>query len=244
VTGTERAPFRVDLEGFEGPLDLLLDLARAQKVDLKRISVVGLAEQFLAYLEEARAQRLEVAAEYLVMAAWLAYLKSQLLLPAEERAALDAAAIAADLAERLRRLEAIRAAILWLETRPRLGCGRLPRGLPEAPVVQIRPRWIAGLGELLAAYGQTMARARIGTLNLERPPLLTVEAALEQLARQLTGHDWRDLQMFLPPSLRPGDPYRAAMAATLVASLELARSGQIDLQQAAPFGPIMVRRRG
>src|SRR5919107_3016870 len=137
-SGAEDA-FIVDLDGFEGPLDLLLDLARARKVDLSRISILGLAEQFTAYLRELRARQLHVAAEYLVMAAWLAYLKSQLLLPPAERELADAEAVAEDLGERLRRLEALRQAAAGLQERPRLGAERFARGLPEAVPVTVTP---------------------------------------------------------------------------------------------------------
>lgn len=235
--------FVVDLEGFGGPLDLLLDLARAQKVDLKRISILALAEQYLAYLKSAREARLEIAAEYLVMAAWLAYLKSQLLLPPPHRPDEDAEAMAAALTQRLRRLEAIRHAVDVLLAQPRLGSERLARGLPEEMPVTVAPRYWASLAELLAAYGRMMRRRETTTVRLPRRPLLSVEAMLERLSRQLTGHDWRELRGFLPADLALGLEERAAVAAGLVASLELARTGIVDLQQAVPFGPIMLRRR-
>lgn len=235
--------FAVRLEGFEGPLDLLLDLARAQKVDLGRISIVALADQYLAYLERAKAARLAVAAEYLVMAAWLAYLKSQLLLPPAERAEPDAAEAARSLAERLGRLEAIRAAVAWLEARPRLGRERLPRGAVEPLPVRAEPRFAASLAELIAAGARLAARRAPERLRLARPPLVTVEAMLERIARRLVGQDWRELSSFLPPGLAPGLERRAALAASLVASLELARTGLLELEQPIPFGPVLVRRR-
>jgi segregation and condensation protein A len=241
--GPAASDFVVDLEGFEGPLDLLLDLARGQKVDLRRISLVALADQYLAYLAAAREARLEIAAEYLVMAAWLTYLKSQLLLPLPERAAEDPEAIASALADRLRTLEAIRRAAAWLKERPALGQGRLARGAPEAPAIRIEPRWTAGLGELLRAYGVAARRREPGSVRLPRRRVFTVDAALERLLRLLSGQDWRDLMGFLPPGLADGIERRGAMAASLVAGLELARTGAVDLQQTAPFGPIMVRRR-
>jgi segregation and condensation protein A len=236
--------FIVDLDGFEGPLDLLLDLARAQKVDLARISILGLADQFVAYLRGLRARQLQIAAEYLVMAAWLAYLKSQLLLPPAERELADAEAVAEDLGERLRRLEALRRAAGIVQARPRLGVDRFGRGLPEPAPVTVTPVWRASLGELFSAYGNLMRRGKTVRMTMPARRLVSVDVALERLSRLLTGHDWRELQAFLPEGLL-GDALlrRSAVAASLIASLELARQGEIELQQAAPFAPIMVRRR-
>ncbi len=235
--------FAVSLEGFEGPLDLLLDLARAQKVDLGRISIVALADQYLAYLERAKAARLAVAAEYLVMAAWLAYLKSQLLLPPAERDQPAAGLAARALAERLGTLEAIRAAVVWLEGRPRLGRERLPRGAAEALPVRVEPRLGASLAELVAAGARLAVRRAPDRLRLTRPPLPTVETMLERIARRLTGQDWRDLASFLPAGLASGLERRAALAAGLVAGLELARRGTVEIEQPVPFGPVLLRRR-
>ncbi|MEK0085239.1 segregation and condensation protein A [Benzoatithermus flavus] len=235
--------FVVDLDGFEGPLDLLLELARAQKVDLARISILALAEQFLAYLRRVQARQLQIAAEYLVMAAWLAYLKSQLLLPPAEREMEDAEAAAEDLTDRLRRLEALRLAAEMLQARPQLGVARFARGLPEPVEVTVTPLWRAGLGELFVAYGQVMRRGKPLRMTMPARRLVSVEAALQRLSQLLTGHDWRELRTFLPEDL--GEPLlrRSAIASGLIASLELAKQGQIELQQTAPFGPIMIRRR-
>ena len=240
---TSDTAFIVDLEGFEGPLDLLLDLARAHKVDLGRISILDLAEQFLAYLRNLQARELQIAAEYLVMAAWLAYLKSQLLLPPAERELDDAEAVAEDLGERLRRLEALRQAAESLQARPRLGSERFARGAPERHAIVVQPLWMASLAELLGSYGSVMQRGRMVRMTMPARRLMTPEQAVQRLARLLTGHDWRDLASFLPEGL--GDPLhqRSAVAASLIASLELARQGEIELRQAAPFAPIMVRRR-
>ncbi len=235
--------FIVDLDGFEGPLDLLLDLARAHKVDLARISILELAEQFLAYLQGVQARQLQIAAEYLVMAAWLAYLKSQLLLPPAERELGDAEAMAEDLGERLRRLEALRVAAAALQERPRLGEGRFARGAPEAPVVVVTPLWRTSLAELLSTYGAVMQRGRMINMTMPARRLMTPEAALQRLSRLLTGQDWRDLATFLPEGLADPLVHRSAVAASLIASLELARQGAIELRQAAPFAPIMIRRR-
>jgi segregation and condensation protein A len=242
---SENAPenaFIVDLEGFEGPLDLLLDLARAHKVDLARISILELAEQFLAYLRNLQARELQIAAEYLVMAAWLAYLKSQLLLPPAERELGDAEAIAEDLEERLRRLEVLRRVAAALHARPRLGSERFGRGTPERHAVTVTPLWTAGLAELFAAYGALIQRGRMSRMTMPARRLMTPEAAFQRLTQLLTGQDWRELASFLPEGL--GDPlqHRSAVAASLIASLELARQGEIELRQAAPFAPIMIRR--
>lgn len=240
------AAFVVDLDGFAGPLDLLLDLARAQKVDLARISILALAEQFLAYLRTVRARQLQLAAEYLVMAAWLAYLKSQLLLPPAERELGDAEAAADDLGERLRRLEALRRAAEALDTRPRLGRERLARGAPAPVEAAVAPlRWrAADLAGLLAAYGAAMRRGRVRRMTMPARRLVSVDMALDRLARQLTGQDWCQLQAFLLDG--PGDDplwRRSALASGLIAGLELTRQGRVELRQAAPFAPIMVRRR-
>ena len=205
--------FAVNLEGFEGPLDLLLELARAQKVDLGRISIVALAEQYLAYLAQAKAARLVIAAEYLVMAAWLAYLKSQLLLPPSEREEPDAAQAAHALAERLGELEAIRAAARWLEDRPRLGCERLPRGALEPLPVRVEPRFAASLSELVATAARLAARRAPPRLCLVRPTLPSVQAMLVRIAGNLKGQEWRELSSFLPPGLASALERRAAEGA-------------------------------
>ena len=196
------AGFIVDLEPFQGPLDLLLDLAQRQKVDLGRISILRLAEQYLAYLEGSRARDLPVAAEYLVMAAWLAYLKSQILLPPAERAEPDPLVAADALAARLRLLDAIRRGAASLLARPRLGEGRLPRGAPEGLPVEVRAEYRpAGLAELFGAYGGVMRRGRQVLMTFPPRRLDSVEAALERLSRLLTGVEWCCLMRFLPPGL-------------------------------------------
>jgi len=235
--------FVVDLDGFEGPLDLLLDLARAQKVDLARISILALVEQYLAYLEDARARELTLAAEYLVMAAWLCLLKSQLLLPAEAREEDDAEAMAEALAARLRKLDAIRRAVVRLEERPQLGIARLVRGSPEDAPVRHDDHWRADLGGLLEAYARLMGRRRQQSIRLVPRKAMSVEAALDRLSRLLAGRDWQELSSFLPPGLDDAFLGRSALAASLVASLELTKRGTIDLEQQRPFGPIRIRRR-
>ena len=236
-------PFVVDLGGYEGPLDLLLDLARAQKVDLGAISILALAEQYLAYLEGVRAADLPVAAEYLVTAAWLAYLKSQLLLPVALRDAADPQELATLLEDRLLMLEALRRAGAWLMARPRLGEGRLARGAlqPTAPVR--RRAWRTSLADLLGAWRAVAARQGTATLAFPARRLWTVQAALERLSALLAGRDWQRLQALVPFGADAGIDPRSIKATGFLASLELARQGRVELRQAAAFAPIMLRRR-
>jgi segregation and condensation protein A len=242
--GAPGADFVVDLEGFEGPIDLLLSLAREQKVDLAKISILALAEQYLAYVQRARDLKLELAADYLVMAAWLAYLKSRLLLPeAPSDDEPSGAELAEALALRLRRLAAIRRAAEELLTRPRLGHERFPRGCPEGIPVRHKSRFRLALHELLQAYVDQRLRATEQRLTLVRAPVFRVEDALRRLTAMLRGPDWQNLLVYLPPGLSDELLRRSALAAHLGACLELARDGVIELSQAAPFGPIYVRRR-
>lgn len=232
------------LEGFEGPLDLLLELARAQKVDIARISIVALVDQYLAVIEGARRVRLELAADWLVMAAWLAWLRSRLLIPPEEAEGEDAEALAETLAERLAELERMRAAALWLNRRPWLGHDVFARGAPESLRVEDRSGLNADLPSLLQAY--VVARRRALARRPYRPKprkLLTVQEALERLTR-LVGAlpSWAVLQGFLPDTIIDPVERRAALASTLVAGLEMARGGGIELRQEEAFGPILVRR--
>jgi segregation and condensation protein A len=236
--------FVVDLEGFEGPIDLLLTLAREQKVDLKRISILTLADQYLAFIQNARELRLEIAADYLVTAAWLCYLKSRLLLPepppGEEPSADE---LAANLAHRLSHLDAIRRAGAALMERPQLGAARLARGAPEGLEVVRLSRFRLSLHELVQAYLDHRLKDGQHRFVYEPAPVIRIDEALRRLTRLLGGPDWQNLMAFLPPGL--GDPtlQRSAMAASLAAGLELARDGVIELNQAVPFGPIYVRRR-
>ncbi len=235
---------RLRLEGFEGPLDLLLDLARTQKVDLAKISILALVEQYLAVIEGARRIRLELAADWLVMAAWLAWLKSKLLLPPGAEA--EEAETAADvLAARLRDLQAMRAAGIWLGARPRLGVDVFARGAPEDHTAIDRSRLLLDLTSLVRAY-VLVARRAAGMKRVYRPrpvSLWSVQDALARLARLLGSvPDWTSLDQFLPEEL--GDPLqrRAALASTLMAGLEMARGGTLRLRQEAAFGPILLRR--
>ncbi len=240
----EAARFVVDLAGFEGPLDVLLELARRQKVDLKRISILALADQYLAFIAAAGRARLDIAADYLVMAAWLAYLKSRLLLPPEERDEASAEELAEALALRLRRLEAMRDAAERLMARPRLGHEVFARGAPEGVPIERSIVFAATLFELLKAYGEQKRRGEVReTLHIRRLQIVTIEEALERLRRLLPDvPEWDTLWRFLPPG--PGEALmeRSAVASTLVASLELAREGVLQLRQLGAFGPIYVRR--
>ena len=231
------------LEGFEGPLDLLLELARAQKVDLAKISILALVEQYLAVIESARRIRLEIAADWLVMAAWLAWLKSRLLLP--EGVDGEEGEQAADvLAARLRDLSAIRAAAVWLSGRPQLGQDVWARGAPEDHTEIDRSRLALDLGPLVRAYLTTMRRRSATRRYRPRPVTLwSVKEALQRLGSLLGSlPDWASLDQFLPETLGGPLERRAALASTLVAGLEMARSGVARLRQEHAFGPILVRR--
>lgn len=242
----ENGTLVVNLEGFEGPIDLLLTLARDQKVDLTKISVLALAEQYLEFIQEAKRLRLEIAADYLVMAAWLAYLKSRLLLPVEETEGEEptAAEMAAALQFQLQRLEAMRAAAETLFARPLLGRDVFPRGAPEGIRVVTQSVYEGSLFEMLEAYGSLQRRGKAETLTIEQFELFSVDDALGRL-RSVLGKapDWATLSSFLPDDLLEGLPTRAAIAATFVASLELVRDGHAEIRQDQRFGPIYFRSR-
>jgi segregation and condensation protein A len=235
--------FTVDLDGFEGPLDLLLELARRQKVDLSRISVLALAEQYLVFVEAARKLRLDLAADYLVMAAWLAYLKSRLLLPAPSKAESSEAAELADaLAQRLRRLEAIRLAGAALFARPRLGRDVFARGEPEAIERTSATMFEATLYDLLSAYARQSQKHARAHVRFAPRAVWSLAEAREALLR-LVGAvaDWTTLDTWLigygvEPKFR-----RTARASSFSASLELAREGRIELRQDAAFAPLWMR---
>lgn len=234
----------LDLQGFEGPLDLLLTLARDQKVDITKISILQLAEQYLVFIARARTLRLELAADYLVMAAWLAYLKSRLLLPRDESADEPSGAeMAAALTFQLKRLEALREAAGRLMARPQLGRERFVRGAPESTAVVSSTVFEVSLFDLLSAYARNRQRTGHAVLHIVEPAeLLSIEEARERL-KTLLGNfpDWTDLAAFLPAELREGLTVRSAVASTLVASLEMARSGDVQIRQDRAFGPILLR---
>jgi segregation and condensation protein A len=233
----------VDLEGYEGPIDMLLTLAREQKVDLTKISLLALADQYLAYISAARRLRLEIAADYLVMAAWLAYLKSRPLLP--EPAPADepsGAELAAALTHQLKRLEAMQQSGARLMARPQLGRDVFARGAPEGLPRVLRPIYDATLYDLLRAYGDQRQRKEAAVLHIAPPELFSMDDALQRLSRLLGRMpEWRMLVSFLPPGLRGGIVERSAVAATFAASLELVRAGKLQLRQDSAFGPIYLR---
>jgi segregation and condensation protein A len=236
----------VDVDGFEGPLDLLLTLARTQKVDLRKISILELAEQYLGFVEAAKRLRIELAADYLVMAAWLAYLKSRLLLPPEPgEEGPSAEDLAAHLAFQLERLEAMRRAAARLMGRDRLGKDFFARGETERVTVKRQVKWSASLLDLMRAYSRIRTRDEYRPLHMGRPALVTLEAALARM-RSLIGHaiDWGALSAFLPEGVRD-DPklLRSAIASTFAASLELVKSGELEIRQSETFGAIAFRRR-
>ncbi len=230
----------VDVDGFEGPLDLLLALAREQKVDLARISILQLVEQYIAYIERLKEMRLDIAAEYLVTAAWLAYLKSRLLLPETEDEEPSGEEMAGRLAFQLQRLEAIRKVAGQLMSLPRAGLDVHYRGGGEGIRVISTEKFECSLYDLLKAYAvQREAQGDDSPLHLHRGKVLAVEDALKRLRALIPGlPGWAELSSFLPKGL--SDPFarRSAMASTLLASLELAKQGQLQVRQLRPFGPI------
>jgi segregation and condensation protein A len=234
----------VDVDGYEGPLDLLLTLARQQKVDLREISILALAQQYLAFVERAAKARIELAADYLVTAAWLAYLKSRLLLPQGPEEEPEAEDMARDLAFRLARLEAMRGAGHALMDLPRLGRDVFPRGQAEVVTETRTVRFTASLHDLLSSYARLRTRDEFRPFALDREGVYTMEEALDRL-RPLLGDwlDWSDLADWLPPGWSSGLRRRAATAATFAAALELVREGLADLRQDAPFAPIHLRAR-
>lgn len=236
----------IDVEGFEGPLDLLLTLSRTQKVDLRRISVLNLAEQYLDFVEQARQLRIELAADYLVMAAWLAYLKSRLLLPpdpAEEGP--SGAELAAHLAFQLERLQAMREAAARLLGRDQKGRDFFARGDPTPLAVTRKLAFDASLLDLMRAYARLRTRDEFRPYAFDRTDIYPLETALARLSRLLPGFtDWTSLQLWLPEGWR-GAPARrrSAMASSFAATLELAKQGQVELRQSETFAPLQLRQR-
>jgi segregation and condensation protein A len=234
----------LSIDGYEGPLDLLLELARNQKVDLARISILALVDQYLLFIAEARKLKLELAADYLVMAAWLAYLKSRLLLPPSETGDEPSAEdLAARLQAQLRKLEAMRAVGARLMGRDRLGRDVFARGAPETVIVLKRRVFDVTLYELLKAYAAIEMQARGGTYAPQRRLVLTLEEALHRLERLIgIDIDWMEISRFLPETADPAFR-RSALASTFAASLEMARIGRVDLQQVEAYGPLFLRPR-
>jgi segregation and condensation protein A len=242
---TDEQALIVDVEGFEGPLDLLLSLARQQKVDLARISVLALAEQYLAFIEEARKIRLELAADYLVMAAWLAYLKSRLLIP-EQAGELGPSAedMATALALRLQRLEAIRVAAEQLNGRPQLGREVFGRGAPE-PIADIkRPEWTATLYDLLTAYATQRQKSALSHVRFARRTVWSLSEARDALTRMIgASYDWSRLDQYLISYVVEPAQRATAMASSFAVVLEMVREGELEVNQSGAFAPIFLRKR-
>jgi segregation and condensation protein A len=249
AAGGERAEgeadFRVDVDGYEGPLDLLLELARRQKVDLSRISVLALAEQYLEFIEAARRVRLELAADYLVMAAWLAYLKSRLLLPAPPKAEEpDPRELAASLARRLKRLQAIRAAAERLTERPRLGRDLFLRGAPEGLDIINAPLYRASLFDLLSSYAIQRQKQALSHVSFKTRQVWSLAEAREALERIVgMAVEWTTLDDYLITWVATPAQARTVRASTFSASLEMVKEGLIDLRQDRAFAPLWLRRR-
>jgi len=234
---------QLSLGAWEGPLDLLLNLARAQKVDLAQISILQLVEQYLAYLSSAGALKLEIAADYLVMAAWLAYLKSCLLLPKDPQQDPTPEELAARLQLRLQRLDAMREAGARLMARDRLGRDVFARGAPEGLRLVRKAAWQAADFDLYAAYGTVRARSAPVVHMVARRAVLTLEEAIERVSALVGARlEWRRLESFLPVTQDP-QFRRSALASSFAATLELARKGHVELRQDEPFAPIMLRAR-
>ncbi len=237
--------FTVDVEGFEGPLDLLLELARRQKVDLARISILALAEQYLAFIEEVRKLRIELAADYLVMAAWLAYLKSRLLIPEVESAqtGLSGEEMAAHLAFRLQRLEAMREAASRLSNRNRLGRDFFARGQPEAVIVEKRSEYSATLYDLLTAYAAQRQKSIVSQVTIARRTVWSLQDARDILMRFTGGlDDWAPLDAFLVSYMPGGRMKTTAMASSFAAALELVREGVLSMRQEKAYAPLYLRK--
>jgi len=229
------------LDGWEGPLDLLLSLARVQKVDLREISILALVEQYLDFLHQAKALKLEIAADYLVMAAWLAYLKSCLLLPRDEAVDPSPEELALRLQLRLQRLNAMRESGARLMGRDRLGRDVFARGAPEGLHTIRKSLWQADLFALIAAYGRVSARTAPAYHHVARRAVMTLDAALQRVERLIGEHiDWTTIQAFLPEGLDHA-MRRSALASSFVAALELARQGKVALRQAEAFAPLYLR---
>lgn len=239
--------FVVDLEGFEGPLDLLLALARTQKVDLSKISILALVEQYLAFIAEAQKIKLELAADYLVMAAWLAYLKSRLLLPRDKEDPDTASAeeLAQRLAFRLMRLDAMRNAAAQLMTRKRLGRDVFERGLPESIKTTRDTTYTAEIYDLLKAYADQRRRTIRVVHIVKARKVWSIKDARQRLEKLIgaSAGDWTQLDLFIEQYLPKGEEERTALASSFGATLEMAREGLVEIRQDEPFAPIYMRKR-
>ncbi len=232
----------LELDGWEGPLDLLLDLARRQKVDLREISILALVEQYLDYIDKAEALKLELAADYLVMAAWLAYLKSAMLLPKEEQEDPSPEELALRLQLRLQRLGAMRDAAARLMGGDRIGRDVFLRGAPEGLAIVRKTQWHCDQFALIEAYGRVKARTAPAIHMVRERPVMTLDSALERVSNMLgVTLEWMEIRDFLPPHAEPRLK-RSALASSFVAALELARLGKAELAQEDIFGPLRLRR--
>lgn len=232
----------LELDGWEGPLDLLLDLARRQKVDLRQISILALVDQYLAHIERAQGFKLELAADYLVMAAWLAYLKSALLLPRDETEDPSPEELALRLQLRLQRLGAMREAAARLMARDRLGRDIFTRGAPEGLRTNRKTVWTSDAYALIQAYGQVKARTAPRIYQVSDRPVMTLDSALDRVSAMLgVTLEWIELRAFLPPHAEPA-LRKSALASSFVAALELTRQGKAELAQDEAYGPLRVRR--
>jgi segregation and condensation protein A len=233
---TDDTALYLELDNWEGPLDLLLDLARRQKVDLKAISILSLVDQYIAYIERAEALKLELAADYLVMAAWLAYLKSALLLPKDEQEDPSPEELG------LARLAAMREAAARLMGRDRLGRDVFRRGAPEGLRTDRKTMWQCDWFALVQAYGQVNARTAPVVHMVRERPVMTLDSALDRVSAILgVTLDWMELHQFLPPHAEPR-LRKSALASSFVAALELARLGKAEMAQDEAFGPLRLRR--
>ena len=237
--------FVVDIDGFEGPLDLLLALVREHKLDLTKLSILDLAQQYLDFIEQARSLRLEIAADYLVMAAWLAFLKSKLLLPDEEgEDEPTGEELAAQLAHRLRRLDAMREAVAKLLNRNRLGRDFFARGLPEGIKLVRESTYDANIYDLLKAYANQRQRAAIDTIHFTARPVISIQDARERLEKVLgTSVDWAPIDALILQYMETPDLRRSALASSFSASLEMTREGATELRQEGAFAPLFIRKR-
>jgi segregation and condensation protein A len=239
---SEDTALYLELDGWEGPLDLLLDLARRQKVDLRKISILALVDQYLGYIERAEALKLELAADYLVMAAWLAYLKSAMLLPREEQEDPSPEELALRLQLRLERLGAMRDAAARLMARDRVGRDVFVRGAPEGLRIDRKNLWQCDWFAIVQAYGQVKARNAPAIHMVRERPVMTLETALDRVASMLgVSLSWMELRDFLPKNSEPR-LRRSALASSFVATLELARLGKAEIRQDEVFGPLHVRQ--
>lgn len=232
---------QLNLDGWEGPLDLLLALARNQKVDLREISILALVEQYLNYIDSAHALKLEIAADYLVMAAWLAYLKSGLLLPKDPTVDPSPEELALRLQLRLQRLNAMRDAGARLMARDRIGRDVFLNGAPWGLRTIKKARWECSLFDLMTAYGQVRMRTEPVVHMVSRRPVMTLDAAISRVSRLIGVHlDWTRLETFLPPDFE-GELRKSALASSFVAALELARIGKVSIRQDGAFEPLYLK---